>query len=379
MRPVTFANRVANVHAQGSQLRRPWLRRIAQAAVAGSLLFSVPLDAISAPSHLNVTPAHSSAPSPTPGATSAPSPAASATPLFCNDVRHCLSTGSDIKHPDSSRLLSLAFIVFLYLLYAIVARRLNPLWIAIGGDGRLSSSKLQFLAWTVVVLYPYVSLALDRLGVGGFAATMPSTNIFIAMGLSLTTAAAAKGIVVTYQNAGQTVPNLIKPNTEFPVLIMGDDGMTPDLPKIQMLAWSIVAIVVFFRISSRIITITRRARWWSTAHRFVFLTSIGALMILMGLGQAAYLGFKLVPDTQSPSATAPSGDSGAPPSNVPLHPAGGPTQANNGIGTDIGGAAPPPPAPPPPAPPPPAPPPPAPPPPAPPPPAPPPPAPGSSQ
>jgi hypothetical protein len=199
-----------------------------------------------------------------------------------------------------------------------------------GADGRLSSSKLQFLAWTTVVLYAYVTLAIDRLGHVTCAGAMLPVNVLIAMGLSLTTAAGAKGIAVGYQNAGQSTSAPIAPTMSLKFLVMSDDGQTPDLPKIQMLAWTAVAIVVF------LIDLIVNYDGYAACKISVCFPDIDtALMVLMGLGQGAYLGFKLVPMSQADQAAQ---AANSPPSDpdIPLHP--GPAQppsATAGIGKDI--------------------------------------------
>lgn len=277
-----------------------------------------------------------STPAATPTPTSSPMPTASPTPTppcAAKDPKACL----DAPSGHLSSLFALVFLVVLYALYAIITGHANPLWIAMGTDGRLSSSKLQFLTWTVVVIYAYIGLAIDRFGLVA-GAGMPPTNVLIAMGLSLTTAAAAKGIIVGYQNAGQAVMNQRSPTMALRYLIMSDDGVTPDLPKIQMLAWTAVAVVVF------LLDLFAHYTDYATCAIVVNGTTMcfpdidTALMVLMALGQGAYLGFKLVPSGPSGQPTQPSADIAVPTDpDIPLHP-GGDNQsplATAGLGADI--------------------------------------------
>lgn len=225
---------------------------------------------------------------------------------------------------------ALAFMAFLYLMYVIVTHRLNPLWIACGEDGRLSSSKFQFLIWTLVVLYAYVGLAIDRLG--NFACTggaLP-TNILIAMGLSLTTAVAAKGIVVGYQNSGQSaITPAVVPTLALKYLIINNDGI-PDLPKVQMLAWTIVSVFVF------LLDLFENYTGYASCSgpkNSCFPDIDTSLMILMGLGQGAYLGFKLVPS--GPAGTADANNQPKSDPTMPLHDGNIGTSQNAGIGKDL--------------------------------------------
>jgi hypothetical protein len=271
---------------------------------------------IATPASCTVTPA----PSGSPAASASPNPSC---PLA--------------KLPNQSPgpwsfLCAFALLLVLYILYAVVSGHPNPLWIAMGADGRLSSSKLQFLGWTTVVLYAYATLAIDRLGHVTCTGAMLPVNVLIAMGLSLTTAAGAKSIAVAYQNAGQNTPDPITPTTSLSYLVMSDNGKTPDLPKIQMLAWTAVAIVVF------LIDLVVNYRGYATCKIAGCFPDIDtALMVLMGLGQGAYLGFKLVPMSQADQAAQAQATGGGPSDpDIPLHP--GPVQPASptaGIGKDI--------------------------------------------
>lgn len=201
-------------------------------------------------------------------------------------------------HPHGS---AVALLIVMYLFYVIASGRLNPLWIAIGEDGKLSSSKLQFLMWTSVVLYSYTALAASRLGHATPADANDSLplNVLIAMGLSLTTASAAKGIAVAYQRNRQiatTNANAPGARLDLRYLVTMDDGRTPDLPKIQMLAWTVVAAVTYsidlIRHFSAYSACTAAGPSGTAMACFPDIDT--ALMVLMGLGQGAYIGGKLV-------------------------------------------------------------------------------------
>jgi hypothetical protein len=174
----------------------------------------------------------------------------------------------------------------LYLLYG-VASSWNPLELVEGEDGRLSTSKFQFWLWTLVVVFGYCALAFiwlkqHWLELGPTLPT-PPRNLLVAMGLSVGTAAAAKGITVSYVSSGRKIktPASKKAFSQ----IFEDDGGNPDLSKVQMVAWTFIAISVF------LVQIAGHVQ-----KGYVDLPDIDvALVALMGIGQVAYLGNKLVP------------------------------------------------------------------------------------
>src|SRR6202035_4593072 len=200
-------------------------------------------------------------------------------------------------------LVALLTLLLLYLLLGSLTRRWNPLAFSIGAHGRLSSSKLQFFLWTVVALFAYVALYIARVedGLSLTGAGFPQ-NLLLAMGLSVTTMAAAKGITASYVASGKinkapaaTAPGLqgkgvANPpgNTPTAAIHLGDvfldDDGFPDLTKIQMMSWTLVAIGVYlYNVVSLI----------NTPSGSLQLPDIDtALLVLMGLGQGAYLAKK---------------------------------------------------------------------------------------
>ncbi|HYO48283.1 MAG TPA: IPT/TIG domain-containing protein [Chloroflexia bacterium] len=186
----------------------------------------------------------------------------------------------------------------IWVLYILMSGRLNPLVLVSGADNRPSTSKLQFFLWTVVVLYAYAVIWAARYQLSnGNVQALPDIppNLLLAMGFSLTTVTAAKGITTAYVSSGRLVKNpppkegspanATAPATASGLSALGtDDDGDPDLSKMQMLAWTLVAIGVFL---AAVVVQVREA----TPQ----LPDIDAsLMVLMGLGQGAYLGKKLV-------------------------------------------------------------------------------------
>lgn len=229
-----------------------------------------------------------------------------------------------------------------------------------GEDNRPSTSKFQFFIWTAAVLYAFVTIYIARFhqGVPELIGEIPP-NLLVAMGLSLGTAIAAKAITTNKvaqgdvskpdatqpavqaasaasggtaadgvaprhiaaepwpaQNiqAGDTlVVTSAKPNPSVALvpseaancsttrLILDDNG-NPDLGKIQLLAWTFVGIGIYLALvlkkAGAILATTSLSEPCTAGLACGGLPDIDpALMVLMGLGQAAYLGNKLVTST----------------------------------------------------------------------------------
>lgn len=208
--------------------------------------------------------------------------------------------------------------IYLIFIFFNGFRLFNPVKVVIGKDKRPSTSKLQFFLWTIVVLFTAivfcsVKLQKDMLLWNG---NIPS-NLLLAMGFSIITATAAKGITTSYINTGQlnkpeanssSGASIDKSNNmgagmktgeprtgSWDAVFKDDDGY-PDLSKMQMLAWTFIAIGIY------LVTVLKVVRM-IVAPNAVDPGSIGfpdidpALMVLMGLGQGAYLGKKLVTTT----------------------------------------------------------------------------------
>lgn len=181
-------------------------------------------------------------------------------------------------------------IAFVGLLWMAAAWRPRPRtwqWNVIeGADGRSSTSKFQWALWTAVIVASYLTVWIAR-AVAGSPSRLPNlpASLLTAMGLSSATMAAAKGITVTQTSASN--PSVVKPGTQGG--IFADDNGYPDLSKMQLVAWTIIAVGVF---------VTEVAHQLAHLQLRDALPDIDpALVVLMGLGQAAYLGKKLVTTT----------------------------------------------------------------------------------
>jgi hypothetical protein len=180
---------------------------------------------------------------------------------------------------------ALIVVAILYVLYGTLTRQWNVWRLATGADGKLSTSKFQFLVWTCAVIYVAVALVFAHRGQVAFLSKLPQ-NLFIVMGFSLATAVGAKYVAVKSPTATPVDPNPVI--TMNPLFLIADNDGRLDLNKAQMLAWTFVAIGAFC---------------------YDFLGNYGdylrctpqclpdvpeALMVLMGLGQGAYLGGKVI-------------------------------------------------------------------------------------
>jgi hypothetical protein len=211
---------------------------------------------------------------------------------------------------------AILFMFFAWAAYWLIAKRWNPLWLAVGADGRLSTSKFQFLVWTIPVLYVAIAdvLTADGAGlVGGFSA-----NLLIALGLSYGTKVGAQGIVVGYI-ANQ--PGAIRPTTAAPSLnllpLIQDDFGQLDLGKSQMIMWTFVAVGTFLYTFVSNSHAYGMCKVGGSSH-LCFPDINATLMVLMGLSQGTYLGTKLVTTNSTPSVSGIIATLPTPPLNDPL-------------------------------------------------------------
>jgi hypothetical protein len=168
----------------------------------------------------------------------------------------------------------------------------------IGEDGRPSTSKFQNVLWTFVVIFAYASIAFIKLLYTGTTNLVITRNVIIVMGASLGTKLLARTITVNQvenmrARNSSWVPALSDLETNGPIkgsykYLFADDSGRTDLNKIQMLAWTFIAVGIFLY------------NWYDqvmgTASGLMNLPDIdGALVVLMGLSQGAYIGGKLVP------------------------------------------------------------------------------------
>jgi len=173
------------------------------------------------------------------------------------------------------------FLAVLYVVVSVLVGNWNPFKLARGTDGPLSTSKFQWLLWLIAVLFVYVALLVIRFKLGNYGAinNIP-VNVLIVLGFSTTTAVAAKGITVA-----QVQNNQVDKSQSAGGLLLGDQG-APDIGKVQMIAFTFVAIGVF---------IAAFVHQLASSPPMTTLPNIDtSLLVLMGISQGGYVGKKLV-------------------------------------------------------------------------------------
>jgi len=201
-------------------------------------------------------------------------------------------------------------VLVLWLLVGL-ASTFRPSEIILGQDGHASTSKLQLVLWTAVVVFAYAAIETlrFRLHVFGQMAAIP-TNLMIAMGISGVTAVSAQAIRVNAENTGPqavvAVSDTTSPAPSDPSpsssqttsvvasvplpslradasgILQGTDGK-PDLGKLQIVVWTGIALAVFL------------GRVFHAIHtQGLDLPDIDQTqMVLMGIGHGTYLGKKI--------------------------------------------------------------------------------------
>jgi IPT/TIG domain len=179
---------------------------------------------------------------------------------------------------------SLGAAAVLWLVYGVCCSW-NPMQLVEGADGRPSTSKFQFWLWTIVIIPTFCGLYAIRLVAHGPAVDgYWPRNLLIVMGMSVATTAAAKGITVGYIASDRLVKTSVPSGSKWTLTtIMQDDQGFPDLSKVQMLAWTLIAVVIY------IAAVVQKFN----AFDWKLPDIDNSLMVLMGLGHGAYLGKKL--------------------------------------------------------------------------------------
>lgn len=186
-------------------------------------------------------------------------------------------------------LIGVGVLILLYVVTALITHQWNPVDVFRGFDGLASTSKLQWFLWLIVILFGYTSLWVLRAEQGDYSAlsNIP-VNLLTVLGFSTATAAAAKGITSGYVQTGKMTKSGALPgepgkNTGG---IFQDDGGSPELAKIQMIGFTIIAIGIFLA------TVIHQIAIGDVKDGLPNIDS--SLMVLMGISQGGYLGKKLV-------------------------------------------------------------------------------------
>jgi hypothetical protein len=256
-----------------------------------------------APSRTGITAISRLAAAAAPGTATPPTAKKTSPPPVAS--RHTTTSSPDTSGPRSkaqerwtiSILSALGGLFVLYVIIVAFTREWNPFAPALGEDGHSSTSKFQFWLWTGVVIFSYgvVWVARALRGVYDPVQDIPS-NLLIAMGLTVVTAVGAKGITVSYLSNGQLGKQ--PKGSASPSDLIQDDAGNLDLSKVQMLAWTLIAIGSYLGLLIATVNSFLLLPDAAVPANLVGLPDIApALMVLMGLGQGAYLGQKLVTTT----------------------------------------------------------------------------------
>jgi hypothetical protein len=219
--------------------------------------------------------------------------------------------------------IGLGFLLFLYLVTMATMnaktgkglwKRLFSLQLVEGADGSPSTSKLQWLLWLAVILFAYIVLWVLRAAQGNYSAiSNVPVNVLTVLGFSTGTAVAAKGITWGYVQNG-LVAKTQPPDppqgqagagggaTVGQGGILQDDSGVPELAKVQMMGFTLIALGIFL----------------TTVVHEIVTNKVGAglpnidssLLVLMGISQGGYLGKKLV-TFSPPTLYAPSPPKGS--------------------------------------------------------------------
>jgi hypothetical protein len=209
-------------------------------------------------------------------------------PAYLIGRSHNLGPDLGIATPVEAGLLGL---FSLYLFYVAVMGEWGIWNAARGKDGRASTSKFQALLWTVAVIFAYIAV-LDARWIHGYTevlATIPP-NLLVALGISVVTTTGAAAVTASNVDSGKQLKPTKKNQGLAPIFQNDDDQ--PDLGKIQLVAFTFVAIAVFLGAVFQELALIGTGTGNKPADSLPDIDA--SLMALMGLGSAVYLGGKLV-------------------------------------------------------------------------------------
>lgn len=178
----------------------------------------------------------------------------------------------------------------MWIVSSVITDDWNPLALARGNNKQVSTSQLQFLIFTALTVFAYVTVTSGRLFDPEAPTTLPDIpfNLLLLMGLSATTTATSKGLAVSYVAQGRIS------SEDNSRATLGRDGR-PDLTKVQMIMWTLVTAVIYLWQVRRFIS----TEGYLEAE--VALPDVdGALLVLMGVSQGGYVGGKLVAKSAGP-------------------------------------------------------------------------------
>jgi hypothetical protein len=162
-------------------------------------------------------------------------------------------------------------------------------------DWHPSLSRLQFCAWTVVVLFTYLFITLVRIFAGSGLPDGLSENLLILMGISVASPVTSAPISqIKYPQVSSNTP---PPNPLPGYATMLEEHGKPSVSRIQMFAWTWIGIIVYLSIL------------YANLNEKLVAGDVSGLqipdidqtfLVLMGISQTAYISGKVVsrsPDT----------------------------------------------------------------------------------
>ena len=156
----------------------------------------------------------------------------------------------------------------------------------------LSASKLQALVWTLVTLFVYGSVfgaLLLKTEAGEPIPPLPGipVHLLVLMGLSVVTAAGSKGLTLSYKAQ--------KRIGERSGGALTDSDGNANLVKTQMLVWTFIGAILYLLTVVKFVDGIAAKSLADIARDGIALPDVdGALLVLMGAAQGAYIGDKLV-------------------------------------------------------------------------------------
>lgn len=209
--------------------------------------------------------------------------------------------------------IAVAVIAILWIFVGVSSRSWNPWRLVEGADGSPSTSKLQWFVWLVVIIYAYALLwSVRALGGNYSALSHVPTNLLAVLGFSGGTMVAAKGITssqVSSKQVAKRSKSAAVGAVATPGGILADDSGEPELAKIQIVGFTIIAVGIFLA------TVVHQLRMNPVQTSLPNIDS--SLLVLMGISHGAYLGKKLV-TAGSPGLYPPSKGTVKPGSSISL-------------------------------------------------------------
>lgn len=162
-----------------------------------------------------------------------------------------------------------------------------------------SLSRLQFFAWTAVVLFTYLFITLIRILAGAGLPDGLSENILILMGISIASPITAAPI--SHIKYPQVNPNPPPPNPLPGFATMLEEHGKPSVSRVQMFAWTWIGIIVYVSI-----LITDLSEKVGDVNVLKVPDIDPMFLVLMGISQTAYISGKVVSKTSDTGEIYPS-------------------------------------------------------------------------